>query len=309
MSEFQDSDLREIQSLLSDYFPFSRISESDSVFRLEDDSPLLTQKKQILSYLQTAFFEEHLLEVQILKTTRIFFSMIVDELPPLEEKVEDGEIVFVACDYEPGSYLKKEESFLLTPLTPGVGNVTIRQLKQAIIRFFIGTTAVELGCIFYSTDEVRGRPVLRMEFPRIGRINKGFRSYRVKIVASVEAKVFLLEKKYAHVEKEACQIVDISPYGLGFSIKKGSLPLQVGEELHICIKISGMKDIHVRGSVRRFTNVYGSNGANFICGLQYDLETCALATDLERLAAAAQRFQLRELAGITADLTGVRLIR
>lgn len=309
MSGLQENNLQDVQTLLVRFFPYSQILEDDSAIRLEDGSLILLQKDQILPYLQTAFFEEHLLEVQIEHTTRFFSSTILDDLPPLEETVDNGEVCVVSSEYEPGSYLKNGSSFLIAPLTPCIGNATIRQTKSAVVRLFAGATSIEMGSVFLHVDEVRGQPVLRMDFPCIARINKGIRPYRVKLLPSVDAKVILLEGRHGQIGGKSYQIVDISPKGLGFSLQEDGFPVQIGEELNIVIKIAGQRELQVKGCVKGLTSVRGCGGAELICGLQFDLETQALATDLGKLAAAVQRYQLRELAEKTADLIGVRIVR
>lgn len=309
MSDSQDIDVRGVCSLLAEYFPQARVVEENSSLTLADGGSLLFRDVQIIPYLQTAFFEEHLVEVQVVNTTRVFSTVIVDQLPPWEEKIENGELRLVTPEYETGSYLKKGDYFLLAPLTPAIGNVTVRQSHQLIVRFFFGTTAIELGCCFESPDEVRAQPVLRVGFPRIGRINRGFRSYRVKVVSSVDAKVVLEGEKFDYLPERSCQIVDISARGLGFALQKNTIPLSIGEEITFRVKVAGLNELQVKGAVRRFESVRGSHGADIICGVQYDLESRALAAELEKVAAAVQRFQLRELAEKTANLSGVTIIR
>ena len=309
MSGLQKIDLQEIQALLVRYFPYSRILEDDSAVRLEDGSLILIQKDQIIPYLQTALFEEHLLEVQIGNTPRVFSSTLFDELPSLAEKIENGELCIVAVEYEPGSYLKAGASFLLAPLTPCIGNAIIRQSKNVVVRFFVGATSIEFGSVFLTVDEVREQPVLRLDFPCIVRINKGIRPYRVKLLSSIDAKVTVLGSRFGTLEGKNYQIVDISPNGIGFSLKNDMEPMQIGEELHIAIKVADQKELQVKGCLKRLTNVRSRYGLDWICGMQFDLETQVLAGELERLAAAVQRFQLRELAEKTAGLTGVRIIR
>ncbi len=182
-------DLTTISALVASFFPDCRLLDGTSTLQTEDNGEVLFRPDQILSYLQTVFFEEHLLELQLDKSTRVFFANILDDVPELVEQEVEGEIRLVAPEYEIGSYLQKKDTLVLTPLTPAIGNGRIRTCEQVIVRFFCGTTAIEFGCTFRQTDSVNDVPVLRLNFPVIGRVDKSYRNYRVKAVSTVAAQI------------------------------------------------------------------------------------------------------------------------
>ena len=215
MGALPESQVKEIQSLAHSFFPDCRFIDPESL-ETHDKGEIFHAKDKILPYLQTIFFEEHLVEIQVDQITRIFFAHIADDLPELIEEEEDGddEVVIVEPEYEAGSYLKKLDSFLLTPLTPGIGNAQVRNSQQLIVRFFTGTIAIELGCHFRDQTMVRDIPVLRFEFPVIGRVNRQFRSFRVKAVTSIDAKACFNRSTENSVSEMRYPIVDVSAEGL-----------------------------------------------------------------------------------------------
>ena len=118
-ASLDDTKLQQIQNLLYSYFPDCNRIKNEASLQSGDGNEVLYQPERILSYLQTAFFEEHLLEVQIDQSTRVFFTNLLDDLPDLIDYSEDDDLLLVEPDYETGSYLKKNDSLVLTPLTPG----------------------------------------------------------------------------------------------------------------------------------------------------------------------------------------------
>ncbi len=309
MSVITENEIESLKSLAISYFPDTRFVDDSTTLETQDKGEVFHRKDQILPYLQTIFFEEHLLEIQVDQTTRIFFAHITDDLPELIEEEDDGELVIVEPDYEPGSYLKKFDSFLLTPLTPGIGNAQIRNSKQVVIRFFTGTIAIELGCTFKEQTVVRDIPVLRFDFPPIGRVNRQFRSFRVKAVPTIDARVCIRRVNDNGVSEQLYQIVDVSAEGLAFQMPDDHPPFQINQTIKFSIKVSGITDLEVVANVRHITKARDKNGLKVICGVQFDLETRALAADLEKMAAAVQRLHLREIAERTANLEGINLIR
>lgn len=309
MSDPVENEIESKKSLAYTYFPDVRFVEDSTTLETQDKGEVFYKKDQILPYLQTIFFEEHLLEIQVDQTTRIFFAHISDDLPEMVEDDQDGEIVIVEPDYESGSYLKKLDNFLLTPLTPGIGNGQIRNSKHLLIRFFTGTTAIELGCTFREQGAVRENPVLRIDFPVIGRVNRNFRSFRIKAVPTIDAKVCIRRMEDNAVSELLYQIVDVSAEGLAFQMPADHPPFQLHQLLKFSIMVSGITDLEVVANVRHTTKARDKNGLKVICGVQFDLETRALAAELEKMAATVQRLHLREIAERTANMDGISLIR
>lgn len=311
MKDSENDQLQEIKALLDSFFPDSRLDDEHiQTLTTQNDEQILFGPEKILPYLQTVFFEEHLAEIQIDHSTRLFFAHLLDDLPSLlEEHDDNGEVVFLEPDYESGSYLKKLETFILTPLTPGIGNARVRSSKQVVLRYFSGTVSIELGCSFQKQDVVREIPVLRFNYPVIGRVTRNYRHYRVKTIATVEAHVCVQNPDSSGGTEICHQIVDISAMGVAFQTQSEDSPYEIGDSLKCTVRVKGIGELTVCGSVRRVAKVRQKQSYTNICGIRFDLETRALATEIEQLAAAIQRLHIREMSNRISDFRGVRLVR
>jgi len=309
MSE-KSSEFEKIKSYARLYFPDTRFTGEDDSLETEDKGEILYRKTDILPYLQTMFFEEHLVEFEQDQGTRIFFGRMLDDIPDLvEEETDDGEILIVEPDCEPGEYLKTGKYFLITPLTPAIGNALVRNAAHIVVRFFSGTIAIELGCTFAEQTEIRDQPALKFNFPEIGRVNRNFRSYRVKAGTRIEAKAAVRNETSNSLSESYYAIYDVSSGGLAIEIPEGSPTFREEQILQLKIMVEGMKELQVAGTVRNTIKVREKKGYRNICGIQIDLESRALATDMEKLATMLQRVHLREMAEKTDNLEGVSLIR
>lgn len=309
MVEGNNEKIMEIRSLARSYFPDCRFTDEETSLETDDKGEVFYRKNEIVPYLQTMFFEEHLVEVQAAQTTRVFFGQVLDEDPNMLEEGEEDEIVDVEQEYEPGSYLKKAESFLLTPLTPAIGNAHIRNAGRIIVRFFSGTIAIELGCSFLEQTMLGENPALRFKFPVIGRVNRGFRNFRAKVSSDTEAKALIRLSSSKQIKEVLTNIVDISVGGLAFEVPEDFADLQIDQSLSLAIKVHSLSELQVNGNVRHITKVRDKKGYITTCGIQFDLESRALAADLENITATVQRLYLREISEKTDDLDGVQLIR
>lgn len=305
-NDLEEMRVQDVQTLLFSFFPDCGIIQNSSP-QSEGNRDILFLPEQILPYLQTVFFEEHLLELQIDQYTRIFFANILDDLPELEENGLDDKPV--EPEYETGSYLKSCDSLVLTPLTPGIGNARVRNSEQVVVRYFSGATAIEFGCTLRRTDIIRDIPVLRFNFPIIGRINKNYRSFRVKALSTVDAYIHFQKIGTGFTSEKCYQIVDVSAMGLAFQIPSEQQPFEIGEMIYFSIQVPDINTLEVRGHIRHISKVRDKKGYKNICGVQFDLETRSLAAEIEKVAAAIQRLQLREIAEKTAHLNGVQLVR
>lgn len=292
------------------FFPERQISgEQESAPNQQHGEQITVDPNEILPYLQTIFFEEHFVEVQIDHITRIFFACLIDDDPAAEESAEQASPTPSEQNHEPGSYLKEKDSVLLTPLTPGIGNAHVRSSKQVILRYFSGTVEVELGCRFRQQDAVREIPVLRFAFPEICRVTKINRPYRVKTVSTVEAHVSVLSPVRTKAANELFSIVDISVMGVAFQSVAAETLFEVGENIVFVVKVKNIKDLSISGIVRRVTGLRNKTGHILVYGVQFDLESRALAAEIEQTVSAIQRLHLRELANRMSDFRGVRIMR
>ncbi len=307
-SDVSETTSQEIQGLLHSYFPDVKLNNKAIIEEI-NAGVILYKPEQILPYLQTVFFEEHLLEMQLDQTTRIFFTNILDDNPALKSGKDEEDALVECDDYEMGSYLKETGTFVLAPLTPRIGNARIRTCKEVVVRFFIGTKAVELGCAFQGQDMLDNTPVLRFDFPKIGRINRNFRPYRVKVVSGVDAQICIQGARSDKTKEKIYQIYDVSNTGMAFQVPKENQEFEIDEKIRFQTHVFGLSDIEIVGIIRHSYIVRGPKEYFTIYGVQFDLKTRSLAEKIEQVAAAIQRLQLREIAERTAYLRGIRLIR
>lgn len=262
--------------------------------QVESQGEILSSKEDILPYLQTLFFEERLIEVQIDHTTRIFFATLWDHLPELIEEEVDGEVQFTEPEYQPGSYLKELTHINLSPLEPTSGNLKIHHSKTLTLRFYTGTTAVELDTGFLNRATIRGEHLLKLEFPEKGYFNRNRRPFRAKTPQDYELNVIVSPPGQASTGQE-CRIIDLSPNGLSFDSTALTQKYANGEALHLRMYPESADAIEVRGIVRHYAKIRTKQGNMQICGVQFDLESRKLAARLETHYANLQRVFMRSL--------------
>lgn len=255
---------------------------------------ILSSKEAVLPYLQTLFFEERLIEVQIDHTTRIFFATLWDNLPELIEKEVNGETVFTEPEYQAGSYLKDFKHINLSPLEPTSGNIKIHHSKTLTLRFYTGTTAVELDTSFQSRATIRGEHLLKLDFPDKGYFNRNRRPFRAKTPEDYELNVMVSPPGKSSAGRE-CRIIDLSPNGLSFDSTQLPQSYDNGAALHLLLDPSSGEPIEVTGIVRHYAKIRTKQGNMQICGVQFDLESRKLAAKLESRYANLQRVFLRSL--------------
>lgn len=311
--DVEKNDLQDIKESLNLYFPDTKNSDEAEILDKIDIGEILYTQAKILPYLQTVFFEEHLLEFQPDQSTRVFFTNLLDDLPDIKnvESDDGGESDNdeSSVEYEAGAYLKECDSFVVAPLNPAIGNARLRGCKLVVVRFYMGTTAVELGCMFRGVDVIGDMPVFRLNFPVIGRVNRDYRPFRVKVVSGVGAQITILRPMLDNAREKSHQLDDISTMGLAFHVLTQERNFEIGDQLCVSVQVPGVDDLEVEGTIRHISKARSKKGAMNICGVQFDLATRSLATDIERLGAAIQRLQLREIAERTACMKGVHLIK
>lgn len=278
----------------------------DQVFSTEfvsealDSGDIFTKPSEILPFLQTSLLDEKVVEVEMDGMTRVYFSRVYDS-PVFVEDDEDekGEPV-IHPDYKPGDYLQSLSHVITLPLEPGIGNLHIRHSKSIVLRQFMTSYAVELGCFFQDMAEVKDLPVLRLGFPVIGRILRGAREYRAKVPIKHNLQIMIIGKRKQSTMTS--RVVDISASGCSFSIKKEEQSLFIVEESRTFEFIhEGMLIVRLTGKVRHVSKIRGKNGSEFICGLQFDLATRAIAAQVEGIVATVQRAHLKELSDLSEE--------
>lgn len=308
--EQKELTLQNIQKKLALFFPeeaysFTRQAVEDGI----DSGEFMVKPADILPYIQTALLDDKILEVEMDGLTRIYFSRINDDIPDLEE-VEDefGEIRLQEPEYTPGDYLKLMNHLICLPLEPGMGNLHIRNSQKVMIRFFTSSGAIELGTFFQDLAQVREIPVLRLSFPAIGRQVRGARVFRAKVPADMNFTLMIKGKRRKRSDIRT-RAIDISSEGLSFVIQKEEQKLfHVDEICSIRFFMEGEMYVKVNSTIRHISKVRDKKGIQYRCGVQFDLSTRSLASNIETIVATVQRAHLKELSDKSEE-SGITLVK
>ena len=104
------------------------------------------------------------------------------------------------------------------------------------------------------------------------------------------------------------RVLDISASGMAFLISKDQQALfRVDEKRTVEILHDDMMLVRVNGNVRHISKVRGKKGTEFLCGIQFDLETRAVAAKVEAVVASVQRAHLKEISDLSIE-SGLNLI-
>lgn len=286
---------------------FSDIHYSQDMLQEElDTGDVFYKPPDILPFLQTALMDEKFVEVEMSGITQIYFTKIHDHPPDQKEETEDEEEEEKE-KYNRGDYLKKMSHLITLPLEPGMGNYSVRYADRIVLRFFTSAYAVELGTFYQSQDVVEGLPVLSLDYPAIGRIVRGSREFRAKVPNKMDIKLMIIGKRKQ--KTITTRLLNISVSGFAFAIKKEQQnDFAIDEERTMEIIIKGFMELRVQGTIRHISKIRGRHGTEYICGVQADLVTRALAARLEEIVASVQRAHLRELAQISNE-SGIKLVK
>ncbi len=291
------SNLFEVKKNLEFYFPDQVYSES-SIEEGMEAGDIFVDPEDILPYLQTALYDDKILEVELDDEEILYFGRIYDDPP--DPDTEEGK------EYEPGDYLKLMTHLISLPLEPGMGNLHVRYAKKITIRIFTSSLAIELGTHYEDMCLVGDLPVLRLAYPVVGRLVHGVREFRAKPSSDMSLQVMVMGKRKHSTIKT--RIVDISSRGMSFAIKKKEQEyFRIDETRTIEFVENGMMTLRVKGKVRHVSKVRGRMGTEFLCGVEFDLVTRTLEEEVGALVATVQRSHLKELAQKSRD-SGLNLI-
>lgn len=298
--------IERIGSRLTTFFPDATYSLA-SISEALDEGDILYKLDDMLIFLQTALFDEKLVEVQFNHHSRVFFTRLLDEPPPLEiHENDDGTTELIEPPYVKGDYLKKLSTLVTLPIEPGIGNLHIRSSDQVVLRFFTSSYAVEFGVFFAETVVVRGIPALRFSFPAICRIVRGAREFRAKVPATLDLTVRVVGKRKQ--PSLVTKVVDISASGMSMALEKQQQELfLVDETRSLTIFLNQEAILRVAGKVRHVSKIRKNAGIEYVCGIQFDLVTRSIAAQVESVVAVVQRAHLKELSELS-DHSGLNLI-
>lgn len=294
-----------VQKRLSLFFP-DMVYTQETVEESLQVGNIFFKTIDILPYLQTALFDEKIIEVELDGMFRIYFGKIHDDLPDLVPTEVEGETVMMESKYKKGDYLKDMTHIISLPLEPGIGNMNIRNTKKILLRMFTASYAVELGTFFQNITVVRELPVLRLAFPVIGRLVRDAREYRAKVPEKLDVKVIVVGKRKQ--DSVTARILDVSASGMSFSIKKNQQQFfRINEIRTFELVIDGMMVVRLDGKIRHISKIRGKKGTEYMCGIQFDLITRTLASKIESIVATVQRAHLKELSD-KSSASGLDLI-
>lgn len=296
---------KRIQTRLATFFEDKFYSEEEVLEEL-DTGDVFYSPQDVLPFLQTALVDNKFIEVELNGITQVYFSRLHDH-PPEPETDDDGNIIEQKEKYSPGDYLKKFSHLIALPLEPGMGNYSVRYSERILLRFFTTTYAVELGTFFQELAAIDELPVLRLDYPVIGRLVRGTREYRAKVPEKLDIKLMIIGKR--RQKSFTTKLINISVSGFALSITKAQQHMFiVDEQRSMEIIINGMMELRVNVTIRHISKIRGKGGTEYMVGVQADLVTRAIAARLEEIVALVQRAHLRELSDLSRE-SGIELIK
>ncbi len=295
----QDMLIERVRKRLDLFFD-DEVYTRESISEGLEDGDIFIKPSEILPYLQTALLDEKILEVELDGMTRVYFGRVYDDPPlPIAEEI-DGETVYTNPEYNPGDYLKEMSHLISLPLEPGIGNVHVRHSKRIMFRLFLASYAVEFGCFFQDMATLDDLPVLRLSYPSIGRIVRGLREFRAKVPKDHDLKLMIVGKR--RQSTLTTRVTDVSASGCSFSIKKEEQTLfRVDETRTFEFVMDDLMLVRLSGKICHVSKIRGQKGTEYVCGLQFDLVTRALASKVEAIVATVQRAHLKELSDLSEE--------
>lgn len=298
----------DIKNRLHQLFPEETFPVSEVELALEKGD-ILTTKEAILPFLQTALFDEKVLEIQLDSLPRTYFSRLKDDLPDVtegEEDAEKGSFLLEEDEYRQGDYLTVMSHIVTLPLEPGLGNLHLRHSRSIILRMFTNTYAVELATTFEELATVGDLPVLKMAYPTLARKVYNAREFRAKVPESLNFIVTIqLDEELPELETIP---LDISIKGMAFAMNKDEQKIFTMERtLTLKLYVKDELQAVLDGTVKHLSKVRKKGGIEYICGVEFDLATRTLAAVVESLVASVQRAHLKDLTE-KSDASGINLI-
>ncbi len=296
--------INDIQQQLLHFFPGQNFPEQEVEEGLEKGE-IFIEKLKILPFLQTALFDEKVLEVELDGKPRIYYSRLQDDLPEHAEYEEEVEILSDE-EYCPGDYLTQLNHIVTLPLEPGLGNLHLRYSRFIILRMFTNTYAVEMGTTFEDLTKVGELPALRLSFPTLAKISRNVRQFRAKVPEVMDFSVLIkMDKKIPNI---ASTPLDISIKGMSFSMTQDEQKFFLPDAVHsLQLYLNDELVAGLDGTVKKLSKVRKKDGIEYICEVEFDLITPALAAVIETTVASVQRAHLKDLAE-KSDVSGIKLI-
>jgi len=296
----------DIKKQLSTYFPVQSFSDS-AIEKGLARGEILTEKEEILPFLQTALVDEKVLEVELDGVPQVYFSRLKDDIPlTFETEESDDSLLLEEVEYNLGDYLTQLSHIVTLPLEPGLGNLYLRQSRFIVLRMFINTFALELVSIFEDLAKVGDLPVLKLSFPLLAKKVDNAREFRAKVPDSFD---FMVGIGFDDELPElSASPVDIGNRGMALAVSKEEQKMfQMGSHHSIKLYVQDELQAALQVRVRHLSRVRKKVGIEYVCGVEFELTTRTLAAAIESIVASVQRAHLKDLAD-KADATGFSLI-
>ncbi len=292
----------DIEKQLRHFFPGQSFTTSGIETGLQKGE-ILTAKDQILPFLQTALFDDKVLEVELDGVDRVYFSRLKDDY---SDFIADETDSAATDEYNQGDYLTVLNHIVILPLEPGLGSLHLRQSRFVILRMFTRDFAVETVTTFETMTKVDDLPVLRLSFPSLAIRTHNGRQFRAKVPESLDFVVGIKPgEKLPELETQA---IDISLNGMAFSVRKTEQKMFIpGAKHSLKLYINDELLVLLTGTVKHLSRVRKRAGIEYICGMEFNLTTQTLAAVIESIVASVQRAHLKDLAA-KSDTCGINLI-
>ncbi|NGZ26864.1 MAG: hypothetical protein G8345_08240 [Magnetococcales bacterium] len=272
----------------------------------DNQAEIIESQQQIVRILQKAAVEEQTVEVQINQRTRLFFSVMMDQLPDLLESVDpQGVPVLVEPEYRPFSYLDNKTHLLISPLYPAIGNAQIRSSESVLIRFFDGVKSYEADLVFANTAFVRGEPGIALTFPVTLNLFRRRRFFRADLPANIDLK---LQVKVGKNPPSLVRLMNISPGGLAFCGEHEAEALPLESQVGLILESNEVPSFQITGIIRSCSRTSPKDGCPLFpnrFGVQFELLTEQMARRIEEVTAYAQRIHLRRTLALRARMEPV----
>jgi hypothetical protein len=297
--------INDIQQQLRHFFPGQNFPEQEVEEGLEKGE-IFIEKMKILPFLQTALFDEKVLEIELDGKPRVYYSRLQDDLPDHTEDEEEDDFFPDEDEYSPGDYLTKMNHIVTLPLEPGLGNLHLRYSRFIVLRMFTNTYAIEMGTTFEDLTKVGELPVLKLSFPKLAKISRNVREFRAKVPEVMDFTVLI--KMGQKLKTITTTPLDISLKGMSFAMTQDEQKLFLPDAVHpLQLYLNDELVAGLDGTVNKLSKVRKKGSIEYICEVEFDLTTPTLAAVIETTVASVQRAHLKDLAE-KSDASGIKLI-
>lgn len=294
-----------IEKLLQQFYPSQPYSKNELGEKIEKGE-ILTKEEDILPFLQTALFDEKILEVELNKRPELYFSRLQDTTTAVESSTINNSGEQAVGEYSPGDYLYDLDYIVTLPLEPGLGSLRLRQSSTILLRMFTKDFGIEMGTTFRAMTRIDDLPVLQLSYPTFARIEPNSREFRAKVPDHHDFTVEI-EREDGSLEINT-KPIDVSRKGMAIAVDKlEQRQLKLDDELFLKLYIEDELRARLSSRVRHLSKIRKRMGIEYRCGVEFDLSSRTITSVMESIVAATQRAHLKALAEIAAS-RGIELL-